>query len=83
MAELDEPAIPVGFPDNVNPSPENVKAFKAQQEKDRKAIESGGAPDFTEARIGEAIREIPVTEREPEASPPGKSQVRQRKTVSK
>ena len=76
----DEPEIPVGFPDNVNPSPENVKAFKDQQEADRKATEDGSGPVLTEERIGEGIREIPVDEREPEASPPGKSQT---KTVSK
>lgn len=72
--------IPAGFPDNVNPSPENVKAFLDQQKADRK---NDGGPDFTEARIGEAIREIPVTEREPEASPDGKSQVKQTKIVSR
>ncbi len=83
LPDDNEPEIPVGFPDNVSPSKENVKAFKDQQEADRKAIEDGKAPDYTEARIGEAIREIPVDEREPEASPPGKSQVRQTKTVSK
>lgn len=78
--------IPEGFPDNVNPSPENVKAFEDQREADRKATEDGEGPDYTEARVGEAIREIPVDEREPEASPAGKSQVKkvsQPKTVSK
>lgn len=83
LDDKDENEIPEGFPDNVNPSPENVKAFKDQREADKKAIEDGSGPDLTEARIGEAIREIPVDEREPEASPPGKSQVRQTKTVSK
>lgn len=81
--KTDENEIPENFPDNVNPSPENVKAFKEQLKADQKS-ESG--PDFTEARIGEAIREIPVDEREPEASPAGKSQVKkvdQTKTASK
>lgn len=85
LNEKDEPAIPEGFPDNVSPSEENVKAFKAQRDKDQKAVEDGAGPDYTEARIGEAIREIPLDEREPEASPPGKSQVkqvRQNKTAS-
>lgn len=67
--------IPAGFPDNVNPSQENIKAFNDQREADQKAAD----PDFTEERIGEGIREIPVDEREPEASPAGKSQVRTKK----
>jgi hypothetical protein len=79
----DENAIPANFPDNVSPSEENVKAFKAQAEADRKAVEDGSAPDLTEERVGEGVREIPVDEREPEASAPQKSQVRQNKTVSK
>jgi len=72
--------IPVNFPDNVNPTPENVKAFNDQLKADQKAMEDGKAPDMTEERIGEGIREIPTNEREPEASPAGKSQT---KTVSK
>lgn len=76
----EEHEIPEGFPDNVNPTPENVKAFNDQRDADRKALEDGKEPDLTEERIGEGIREIPTNEREPEASPPGKSQV---KTVSK
>lgn len=78
--KTDELEIPAGFPDNVNPSKENVDAFNKQREADQKAVEDGNGPDLTEERIGEGIREIPVDEREPEASPPGKSQT---KTVSK
>lgn len=80
MAEKKELEIPAGFPDNVNPSEENIKAFNDQREADQKAMDEGKAPDFTEERIGEGIREIPVDEREPEASPAGKSQVRVKKT---
>jgi len=58
--------IPAGFPDNVNPSQENIKAFNDQREADQKAADEG-------------IREIPTDEREPEASPAGKSQVRTKK----
>ena len=71
--------IPAGFPDNVNPSEENVKAFEDQRKADQKAMDEGKGPDFTEERIGEGIREIPTDEREPEASPAGKSQVRTKK----
>lgn len=81
MAEKNkEQEIPAGFPDNVNPSPENIKAFEDQREADRKAMDEGKAPDLTEERVGEGIRHIPLDEREPEASPAGKSQT---KTVSK
>ena len=80
MAEKKELEIPAGFPDNANPSQENIKAFNDQRDADQKAMDEGNAPDFTEERVGEGIREIPVDEREPEASPAGKSQT---KTVSK
>lgn len=66
---------PHGFPDNVDPSPENIKAFRDQQEYDQARLDDGKGPDYTEERIGEGLREIPVTEREPEASEDGKSQV--------
>jgi hypothetical protein len=81
--DADEPRVPYNFPPNVNPSDENIQAFKDQQEADRKAQEDGKQPDMTEERIGEGIREIPLDEREPEASEDGKSQVRQRKTTDK
>lgn len=80
--EEDEKAIPDNFPDNVSPSKENIAAFKAQADKDRKALEAG-KPLPDEERVGEGIRNIPVDEREPEASEPQKSQVRQNKTASK
>lgn len=72
---------PHGFPENVDPSQENIKAFRDQQEADQARLDDGKKLDFTEARIGEGIREIPVTEREPEASEDGKSQVRTKKVV--
>lgn len=82
MADKKEIEVPEGFPENVNPTAENIKAFEDQQEAERKALEEGKQPKNVE-RVGEGLRTIPVDENEPEASEPQKSQVRQTKSTSK
>lgn len=49
----EEEGLPAGFPDNVNPTKENIKAFEAQREQDQKALEAGKEP-AAKPHVGEA-----------------------------
>lgn len=79
--EKDEDEIPANFPDNVEPTKENVKAFKDQAEKDRKAIKDGEDPAFGE-RLGEGLGDPTVNRQPSEPAHQSKAARGQTKTVS-
>lgn len=68
--------IPANFPQNVEPTEANVKAFNEQAEKDAKAREDGEEPEFG-TRMGEGTGDPEVY-----GTPDDQTAVRQTKTAS-